>query len=75
MTQNKNMSIWVLVKVERGIPVFVEAFWNREEAEVRDKYLRSHMNSENDETGIFEISLPMLKTRSFDKRTWLHENE
>ena len=47
----------VLVKVESGIPVSVEAFHEKKKAEQREKHLRKRMHPDNDETGLFEIEL------------------
>jgi hypothetical protein len=47
--------LWVVVKVESGIPVMVEAYGNKESAKMREQSLRKYMHPENDETGVFEI--------------------
>jgi hypothetical protein len=53
--QRKSKPLWVVVKVESGIPVMVEAYLNKQPAKMRNRFLRKHMHPENDETGIFEI--------------------
>lgn len=47
--------LWVVVKVESGIPVMVEAYSKKGSAKMREQSLRKYMHPENDETGIFEI--------------------
>ena len=47
--------LWVVIKVESGIPVMAEAYGDKKSAKIREQYLRKHMQPENDETGIFEI--------------------
>jgi len=49
--------LWVVVKVESGIPVSVEAYRDRRSAEMREQSFRGHMNLENDEAGVFEIQI------------------
>ena len=50
-------TLWVVVKVESGIPVIVEAYRDKQSAEAREQYLRKCMHPENDETGVFEIQI------------------
>ncbi|MDI6891376.1 MAG: hypothetical protein QMD08_00035 [Actinomycetota bacterium] len=50
--------IWVVVKVESGIPVSVEVFGNPTAARHREKQLRAEMNPDNDEVGIFTSQVP-----------------
>jgi len=47
----------IVVKVESGIPVFVEAYKDIKEALKREKVLRKQMHPENDETGVFEVQI------------------
>lgn len=49
--------LWVVVKVESGIPVMVEAYDNEESAKMREQSFRKYMQPENDETGIFEVPI------------------
>jgi len=49
--------LWAVVKVESGIPVTVEAYRDRQSAEMREQSLRKDMHPENDETGVFEIQI------------------
>jgi hypothetical protein len=55
MSKSKKMILWVVVKVQSGIPVGVEVFQNQKEAEITQKNWRSKMHPENDETGLFEV--------------------
>jgi len=57
MSQEQFDLLWVVVKVESGIPVTVEAYRDRQYAEMRERRLRKCMHPENDETGIFEIRI------------------
>jgi hypothetical protein len=58
MAQEQLELLWVVVKVESGIPVMVEAYRDKRYAQMRERSLRKHMHPENDETGIFEIQTP-----------------
>jgi len=57
MPQKQSELLWVVVKVESGIPVMVEAYWDRQSAEMREQSLRKYMHPENDETGVFGIQI------------------
>lgn len=48
---------WVVVLVESGIPVMVEAYRDRQSAEQQEQSLREDMNEDYDETGVFEIQI------------------
>lgn len=47
--------LWIVVKVESGIPVLAEAYEDEPTAEMREQSLRRSMRAECDETGVFEI--------------------
>ena len=47
--------LWIVVKVESGIPTVVEAYRSRQSAEREERFLRENMHPENDETGVFEV--------------------
>lgn len=47
-------SLWVVVKVESGIPVLAEVYRCKRTAERRERLLRGQMNPENDEVSVFE---------------------
>jgi len=55
MPKEQTELLWAVVKVESGIPVTVEAYRDRQSAEMREQSLRKDMHPENDETGVFEI--------------------
>ena len=57
MPENQPELLWVVVKVESGIPVTVEAYRDKLSAEMREQFLREHMHPENDETGVFEVQV------------------
>jgi len=47
--------LWIVVKVESGVPVAVAAYPEEREARRAEQHLRRRMHSENDETGVFEV--------------------
>ena len=49
--------LYIMVEVQSGIPVSIETFKTIKEAQRREKTIRSEINLESDETGIFEISV------------------
>jgi len=51
-----HIPFWIVVKVESGIPVCVEAYADAQMACVREQWLRQRMNPEDDETEVFEIT-------------------
>lgn len=53
--QSRPSLIWVVVKVESGIPTLVKAYQDRQSAVIREHLLRNSIHPENDETGIFEV--------------------
>ena len=57
MPEKQPELLWVVVKVESGIPVMVEAYWDRESAETREQFWRENMRPEYDETGVFEVHI------------------
>ena len=48
-------ALWVVVKVESGIPVMAEAYRDQRSAELREMSLRGSINLENDETGVSAV--------------------
>jgi hypothetical protein len=66
MAENQLEIIWVVVKVESGIPVMVEAYHDGQSAELRNQFLRLNMHPENDETGVFEIQIGHCTFPEFD---------
>lgn len=57
MTHKQPELLWIVVKVESGIPVLVEAYRDKPSAERREQLLRIDMGPENDETGVFETQI------------------
>ena len=57
MPKGTSKTIWVVVKVERGIPVDARAFRKELSAMKSEQSLRIGMNTENDETGVFQVSV------------------
>ena len=52
--------VWTVVKVESGIPVTVEAFTDQQAALNRERRLRANMRPDNDETGVFRVSVKRI---------------
>jgi hypothetical protein len=50
-------TIWVVVLVESGIPTHVEAYLTESDAAIREQSLRSTINFDYDETGVFEVEI------------------
>ena len=48
---------WIVVEVNSGIPVEVQAFSNQETAIKYLESLRENLNLDNDEAGIFEVDI------------------
>jgi hypothetical protein len=53
MTNKSNSSFWVVVKVHSGIPVCAEIFKDESKARELENQLRSYINPEYDEVGVF----------------------
>jgi len=45
--------LWVVVRVESGIPVMAEAYADEMSAILREEHWRRSMSADNDETGVF----------------------
>jgi hypothetical protein len=46
---------WIVVEVQSGIPVSVRPFLDFESADQYSELLRTKLNLDDDETGVFEI--------------------
>jgi hypothetical protein len=57
MSGKQPESLWIVVKVESGIPVTVEAYRDRRSAEMQEQAWRERMNPDNDESGVFEVQM------------------
>jgi hypothetical protein len=57
MIQSLTDSYWAVVKVESGIPVMVSIFSDESIARTQEQCLRADMNLEDDETGVFQVSI------------------
>ena len=57
MSYQQNKMIWVVVLVESGIPVLVEAYSDQRQANIREQFLRQDINPDYDEVGLFEIMI------------------
>lgn len=49
--------VWIVVAVERGIPVLVRGFRGKSKADVLAAKLRRDSNPENDEVQVFEVPI------------------
>ena len=58
--------LWVVVKIERGVPVMIDAYRDKRSAKTRAEFLRLHMRPESDSVELFAISI--------DKRV-VHKSE
>ncbi len=59
MPRNDSKPIWVVVKVESGIPTLVEAYRDKRTAKVRERSLRRDTNPDYDEVGAFQVRIGM----------------
>lgn len=50
-----NDELWLVVKVERGFPALIKAFFTENAALKQERVWRKQMNRDYDETGIFYI--------------------
>lgn len=57
MNRHCSRIVWILVKVESGIPVLAEVFSDEAEARRLEDQLRAKMNPDNDEVGVFSARL------------------
>ena len=55
LEQEQPELLWIVVKVESGIPAIVEAYRDSLSARAREQRFRWRMNPDNDETGVFEV--------------------
>ncbi len=49
--------LWVVLKVEHGVPVMIDAYRDKRSAKRREEFLRQHMRPEVDQVGLFQIKL------------------
>ncbi len=54
---DKPTRLWVVVKIERGVPVLLDAYRNKNSAKRREKFLRLHLRPEFEDVTLFHISL------------------
>ena len=50
-------TVWVAVKVWRGILIEAKAFHQQQRAKRCEATWRKHLNLNNDETGVFELTV------------------
>ncbi len=49
--------MWVVLKIERGVPVMIDAYRDKRSAKRREEFLRQHMRRETDQVALFPINL------------------
>jgi hypothetical protein len=49
--------LWVVVKIERGVPVMIDAYRDKRSANKRAEFLRLHMRANLDQVELFAIAL------------------
>ena len=49
--------LWVVVKIERGVPVMIDAYRDKRSANRRSDFLRLHMRADADRVELFAIGL------------------
>ena len=55
MTREDEKFYWIVVEVRSGIPTSVELFRDKSNALLHEQRIRTFLNLENDETGLFKI--------------------
>jgi DNA mismatch repair protein MutH len=59
--------LWIVVKVEAGIPVSAKAFGSGAAAARHEMALRAEMRPECDETGVFMSAVPRMSSQPIGK--------
>ena len=54
---DKPQVLWVVVVVESGVPVLVEAHPDVKTAKGRERFFRKSMRKDYDEVGVFEVEV------------------
>ena len=49
--------LWIVLKIERGVPVMIDAYRDKRSAAKRERFLRQHMCLEMDQVKLFEIKV------------------
>jgi len=55
--EKKEGTLWIAVRVDRGIPTEARAFRSPKLATTQEKKWRKGMNFDYDETGVFEVQV------------------
>lgn len=55
MTEERRVQFWVVVSVERGIPVDVHICRDMDEAMQRERTIREDIDEVEDETAVFQV--------------------
>ena len=63
-----NDDFWVAVKVERGFPEEIKAFFTEKTALKQERIWRKQINFDYDDTGVFKIKLSEINTSLKDRR-------
>ncbi len=59
----RDSAVWVVVKVESGIPMSVQVYSDKQKAEAREAELRVGMDPDCDETGLFYVQVDEAESR------------
>jgi len=57
MSQKQIQRVWIVIVVESGIPVLVEAHHNEKTAKRREQYFRKNAREDYDEVAVFEVAI------------------
>ena len=49
--------LWLVVKIERGVPVMIDVYSSKRSATQREKFLRRHMRADIDDVACLDIKL------------------
>jgi hypothetical protein len=63
-----NDDLWVAVKVERGFPGEVKAFFTEKMALKQERIWQKQINFDYDDTGVFKIKLSEINISLKDRR-------
>jgi hypothetical protein len=63
--RNKKLyNLWVVVKVESGIPASIQAFRSIKSAERCERRLNMDLRADYDATGVFEVQIPGIVSQA-----------
>ena len=56
-TGSASKKMWVVLKVERGVPVMIDAYRDKRSALKRERFLNQHLRPERDEVKLIELKV------------------